>query len=144
MGGTDLRSKVWGGTLSQVLGGIPQPGLDGGGIPSHVWGRGYPISGLGRGYPISGLGVPHLQGVPHLWGYPMSGGVPHVWGLPHVWGGTSCLGGYPLSGGGGGTPSLAPPPHCTEQHSEHLLCGGRCASCVHAGGLSCSILKPPN
>ena len=25
----------------------------------------------------------------------------------------------------------------TEQHSEHFLCGGRYASCVHAGGLSC-------
>ena len=29
-----------------------------------------------------------------------------------------------------------PPPNYTEQHSEHLLRGGRCASCVHAGGLS--------
>ena len=28
-------------------------------------------------------------------------------------------------------------PHETEQHSKHLLCGKRCASCVHAGGLSC-------
>ena len=26
----------------------------------------------------------------------------------------------------------------TEQQSEHLLQGGRYASCVHAGGLSCS------
>ena len=25
----------------------------------------------------------------------------------------------------------------TEQHSEHSLCGGRCASYVHAGGRSC-------
>ena len=30
-----------------------------------------------------------------------------------------------------------PPPHYTEQHSEHLLHFGRCASCVHAGRLSC-------
>ena len=31
------------------------------------------------------------------------------------------------------------PPHYTEQHSKHLLCSGRCASCIHAGGLSCLI-----
>ena len=29
------------------------------------------------------------------------------------------------------------PPSKTEQHSEHLLHGGRYASCFHAGGLSC-------
>ena len=28
----------------------------------------------------------------------------------------------------------------TEQHSEHLLRGGWCASCVHAGGLSCCLM----
>ena len=27
----------------------------------------------------------------------------------------------------------------TEQHSEHLLCSGQYASCVHTGGLSCLI-----
>ena len=82
---------------------------------SHVWGGGYPISGLGGGYPISGLG----RGMCHLssGGYPMSGG-------------------FPMSGGEG-YPISAPPLHCTEQHSEHLLRGRRCASCVHAGGLSC-------
>ena len=80
-------------------------------------GGGYPISGLGRGYPISGLG-----------------------------------GGYPISGlDGGGTPGTpdqvwmgvpgVPTPHKTEQHSKHLLHGRRCASCVHAGGLSCLPLK---
>ena len=32
------------------------------------------------------------------------------------------------------------PPHQeTEQQSEHLLHGGQYASCVHAGGLSCSL-----
>ena len=44
-----LRSQVSGGTPSQ---GVPWPGLDGGGAPSHVWVGGYPISGPG-GYPIS-------------------------------------------------------------------------------------------
>ena len=33
-----------------------------------------------------------------------------------------------------------PPCQETDQHSKHLLCGGRYASCVHAGGLSCSKL----
>ena len=69
-----------------------------------------------QGVPHFGGGTPsHVQGgYPMFGGYPMSGGVPHVWwGVPHI-----------------------RPPHCTEQHSEHLLRGGRCASCVHAGGLS--------
>ena len=35
-----------------------------------------------------------------------------------------------------------PPP--TDQHSEHLLRGGRYASCVHAGGLSCSLKIGPS
>ena len=124
-----------GGTPSQVWGrGYPISGLGGGTLArSGWWGGGYPIpclggypiSGLGRGYPISGLvgGTPCLGG-PHL----RSRGVPHVQGVPHVW-----LGGNPIS--------APPPPHCTEQHSEHLLCGGRCASCVHAGGLSCLLIK---
>ena len=43
------------------------------------------------------------------------------------------------AGGGGGT--LAGVGGGTElgQHREYLLHGGRYASCVHAGGLSCSI-----
>ena len=97
---------------------------------------------------VSGRGVPHLRsevggtpsqvrGVPHVWGGGTpSQGVPHACEVPHVWAGTPCLGGggYPMSGGGY---PISPPPHCAEQHSEHLLRGGRCASCVHAGGLSC-------
>ena len=47
--------------------------------------------------------------------------------------------GTPLSKTGWCTPCSGldgvPPPR---QQSEHLLRGGRCASCVHAGGLSCS------
>ena len=35
---------------------------------------------------------------------------------------------------------VTPLPHQeTDQQSEHLLRGGRYASCVHAGGLSCSM-----
>ena len=70
------------------------------------------------------------------------GGVPHPrsgWGVPgvplssQVWmvGGTQ---GNPPTPGLDGVPH--PHPHWTEQHSEHLLLGGRYASCVHAGGLS--------
>ena len=45
---------------------------------------------------------------------------------------------------GRGTPSqdwmeVPPPPRGTEQQREDLLGGGRCASCVHAGGISCLL-----
>ena len=47
----------------------------------------------------------------------------------------SWMGVHPPSGLDGST---SPPPSLeTEQHSEYLLCGGRYASCVHAGGLYC-------
>ena len=67
-------------------------------------------------------------------------------------------GGYPHLADGGGTPGYSPsgldgvplphwdwmgypPPFIeTEQHSEHLLCGGHYASCVHAEGLSCYLI----
>ena len=82
---------------------------------------------------------------------------PHQgWGLPHLhpiilplvtcpfqevplWLVTGpFLGGYPSPSRGIPWPGLGyPPPPKTEQQSEHLLHGGRYASCVHAGGLSC-------
>ena len=105
----------WVGTPARSGWGYPISGLRWG-YPDQVWMVGeYPIPCLG-GYPISGLG----RGVPHVWGgipswgrgCPMSRGVSHVWGVPHVW--------------WGGTPSPGPT-HCTEQHSKHLLHGGRCA-----------------
>ena len=40
---------------------------------------------------------------------------------------------------GWGTYHLPPPPLQPRQQREYLLCGGRYASCVHAGGLSCSL-----
>ena len=41
-------------------------------------------------------------------------------------------GGVPFRGGGTwGTPTV------TRQHMEYMISGGRYASCVHAGGLSC-------
>ena len=135
-----------GGTPSQVW-----PG----GTPYQVWLGGYPIPGLDRGYPIPGLAPPARSGGgPHPrsdwgvypprptmigWGtlpsrpsmgYPPSqtwDGVPPItgWGTP-----PSSLDGVPQPSMDGVPP---PPP----QHSEHLLRGGRYASCVHAGGLSC-------
>ena len=70
----------------------------------------HPADG-GRGYPIPGLGggTPSKDWIPH----PVSDGVPPYPGLDGV------------------------PPIRRQQHSEQLLRGGRYASCVHAGGLSC-------
>ena len=91
-----------------------------GGTPSQVWVGGYPISGLGRG-------VPHPRS--------RSGGVT----TSQVWGGTpfQVRGRYPIPGPGGY--SGYPPP----RNSKHLLRlrGGRYASCVHAGGLSCFLYE---
>ena len=141
--------------------GVPHPGLDGRGVPhprSGWWG--YPIPGLARGYPIPGLagggyfisglvrGVLHLRGTPHTWdGVPpyLRWGTPRTWDRvpPQTWDGVPPKPemGYPpylrL-----GTPYLRwGTPHYTEQHNERLLCSGRCASCVHTGGLSCFNVK---
>ena len=105
-----------------LAGGVPHPRFGRGGTPSQVW--------LGGGYPISGLGVPPKHGTAYTpqtgTGYPPS----------QTWNRVSPPDLRP------GTPPRAwdwePPP---PQHSEeHLIRGGRYASCVHAGGLSCSIL----
>ena len=110
-----------------------------GGYPIQPWMGGYPIQPWMGGYPIQ----PWTGGTPTL----DRGGTPS-----HVWGGTPTLDGgvpHPMSGGvphlrGGRYPIPCPrgvpwvPPH---RNSKHLLrlCGGQCASCVHAGGLSCSF-----
>ena len=112
-------------------GGYHVVSLGRGGTPSHVWLGGYPISGPG-GYPISGLGE---YPIPGPRGYPIPGpGVPHPrsWGVPHP-----RFGGTPSQVRGEGVPQVPPR---TDQHSEHLLRGGRYASCVHAGGLSCLLM----
>ena len=90
-------------------------------------------------------GYPGRAGVPWRGGT-LPGGYPS-WGVP--WWGVPCRGGtlagwYPARGGwylvrvpprpgqdGGGTQ--------LGQHREYLLHGGRYASCVHAGGLSCQL-----
>ena len=130
-----------------------------GGYPARSSRGGYP----GGGYPV--WGVPCLGGYP-VWGVPcpggtlaqggtlargaggvpwqggtLVGGVPCPGGVP--WPGVPWLGGYPAQGGtlargypvwGGTLPRGGTQ---LGQHREYLLHGGRYASCVHAGGLSC-------
>ena len=102
------------------------PGLDEGLPPSQVWEpwvTPHPsqVQGQDGGYPrvppCPGLDV----GAPYQdWmGFPLSR--------------TGC--GYPPIQDWMGYPRPCPPP--SEQHSEHLLRGGRYAFCVHAGRLSC-------
>ena len=103
----------------------------GGGVPvSHNALQHFPeCHGAARGCTLAG-------GVPWPGGYP-GRGVPPPGGYPG-WGGTlargvPCLEGGTLPQGGtlprGGTQ--------LGQHREYLLHGGRYASCVHVGGLSC-------
>ena len=111
---------------------------------AHPAGRGYPSLGLDGGTPCQDwMGYPPPIGTG--WGTPMG----TVRGTP-----TPCWDwmGVPPVGTGWATPLLGldgvpPLPHQeTEQQSELLLRGGRYASCVHAGGISCythiSILGP--
>ena len=122
-GGEGTPSQVW-------LGGYPIPGLAGGDTPSQVWPMGvlhpkYPFpSDLGQGPPKTWDGVPPqtLDRVPPRpgMGYPPRPGT-----------------GYPTWTWDQVPPS---PPDLglgTPQHSEFLISGGRYASCVDAGGLSC-------
>ena len=87
--------------------------------------------------------VHHGEGVPPSYqlrrGTPiqLTGGTP----IQLIWGGGR---GTPIwTGWGGGTPppsqlyGLSPSLQETEHHIEHLLHGGRYASCVYASGLSC-------
>ena len=117
--------------IAGLAGGYPIPGLAGGGTPSQVWPGGTPSlvqvppprPGLdGVPPPRPGTRVPPSRtwdGVapPQTWDQVPSRTWDWVLPPPDL---------------GPGTP---PPP----QHSEeHLIRGGRYASCVHAGGLSCS------
>ena len=114
-----------------------------------------PLQGGGVPNPRSRLGVPCPRSG---WG----GALFQIWmGVPHPADGGDLIqdqdGRYARANQGlDGVPppvrtGWAPPPHQdwmgyppprqdTDQHSEHLLHGGRHASCVHAGGLSCFYL----
>ena len=119
-----------------------------GGVP---WPGGYPGRGgyPGWGVPCQGGTLPGgtLLGGTLVRGDSLAGGYPGQGGT--LAGGVPCqggtlLGGYPGQGGfpgrgvhwpGGRT--LARGGIQLGQHREYLLHGGRYASCVHAGGLSC-------
>ena len=110
------------------------PHLGGGGTPVRSREVPHPRSGWGEGvpHPRSGWGVPQVPPTRSGWGTPLpllgQDGVPPRPGM-----------GYPPDLGQG-TPQTwdRVPPDLG--HSEHLLRGGRYASCVHAEGLSCSRL----
>ena len=111
-------------SLSNIRGGVyPGQVRTGGypsqermGVPQPQPGQvGYPIHPLSwDGVPPSRDGVLPGQGTPiQRWRTPSQG-----WGTPvQIWG--------------------TPPPPRIGQQMEYLICRGRYASCVHAGGLSC-------
>ena len=129
------------------------PWLGGGGVPTlgipTLGGGGY----LDHGVPTLAWGIPTLIGDNYL----CQGGVPPLAGreVPTLtrrgtYPGPSPLPTHPTPAKVG-TPPPSPakvgippskvstiPSWKTDQHSEYLLLGGRYASYVHAGGLSCS------
>ena len=110
-------------------GGVPHPANWGGSTPPQVQvAVPYPADD-GEGYPMSRWGIPH----------PADGGVPHPrsrWEVSHPADAGYSIpgsgGGYPTSRTGWGTPppsktGWGSPSQETEQHSKHLLHGGRYA-----------------
>ena len=96
-------------------------GQPGGGVCQIQPGGGGTLPGLARGggtLPGPARGGTLAGGYPG-WGGTLAGGVPYP--------------GQGVLAGGGGTQ--------LGQHREYLQHGGRYASCVHAGGLSCLITK---
>ena len=152
--GGGVGQVQWGGGVGQVQpggrggsgpaggGGVGQPWgggvgqLWGGGVGQ--WGEGW-VSHGGRGGSAGGEGwVRSSGGVRSSWGgegwvrSSQGGGVGQV--QPGGRGGSGPAGGEGVGQvqPGGGSAKIA-------QHRKYLLHGGRYASCVHAGGLSCSI-----
>ena len=126
--------------------------------PKDGEGNVFSLSTLGGGVPVSHNALQHF---PECHGAAGGGGVPcqvQPGGVPCQVqpGGVPCQvqlgGGYPARSSRGGTlpgpaggvpwPGGYPAGGGTqlEQHREYLLHGGRYASCVHAGGLSCTWL----
>ena len=108
------------------------------------WGGGYPTRSSWWGVPwlggYPGQGVPWPGGTLARQGVPWPGGVPCQVQLGGTLVGGTLARGVPWPGGypgRGGT--LARGGTQLGQHREYLLHGGRYASCVHAGGLSCFL-----
>ena len=137
MGEGSTPSFLTGGTPILPDRGTPFPGLDRGVPPFQVWMEGTPFPGQGsvphpRGYPHQQDGVPLHLDLGRGYSLHQEDRVPPCPGLDGVppiqqdW-----MGVHPC-------PKLDGSPHQeTEKHSQHLPRGGRYASCVHAGGLSC-------
>ena len=124
-GGTQTPPPPRGGTrLRYPPGGYPAQVPPGGGYLSRVP---PPPPGGVPGPPPGGVPGPGTPG-----GVPEPGTPPGVPGPP------------PGGGGVGGYPAQVPPPTRVGQQKEYSLHGGRYASCVHAGGLSCALLFSSN
>ena len=88
------------------------------------------------GYPPAGMGYPPSQ---VWWGGTWGGVTPSRDGVPLQPGLMGTRGGVPPSRDG--VPSWQGYPPHTGQQMEYLTRRGRYASCVHAGGLSCSLFN---
>ena len=143
-GGTSSQFWIGEGYLIPRSGqGVPPSQVQTRGVPpSQVWTGGgtpgYPHPGQDRGYPPCPGQIPGQDG----------GDTPLPRrGIFQDWMEYSSSPGEAFPGLDGvlplpclGLDGVPPPPDHreTEQHSEHLLRGGRQVSCVHAGELSCS------
>ena len=125
-----VYTSTWGGGVSCPgdVGGTPIPGQDGeyshladGGGPSSGW------QGVTLGYTPLSARWGTVRPIGTGWGYPS----PH-----QHWMGVSPTKQHRM--GVHTPPPLPPPSQETEQQSEHLVRSGWYASCVQAGGLSCS------
>ena len=98
----------------------------------YVFTRIYLLTRVGTPiWPMRGVLKSFLMGVPSSF---LTGGTPILpdWGVPHL-----ANGSIPPPSRLEGVPPLLH--QKTEQQSEHLLRGGRYASCLHPRGLSCCI-----
>ena len=138
-----IASEGWGKVMFSVCPHL----VGGGGYPDQVQREGYPR----QVWPTGGGGThPRYTPQPGQDGDPSQGGAHLQYPPPwpgHDWGCTPVRGhpsGVPLgqvkmgvTPARGHLPGVPPPPPGTGQHMEYLISGGRYASCVHTGGLSC-------